>query len=111
MSTSKHAWEKIFAEQAAALTPEGWICQGSAMERAYTRTVGGKEKRYGPYYSWTRKVDDKTLTISLSREQFVLLKKAIRRHQALNAAIRKLRALSERYILRATQGIAKRCRE
>ena len=109
MSTPNNRLQSAFAHQAKTLAPEGWICQGSAIERAYTRSAGGKKKHYGPYYSWTRKVDDKTITIALSREQFVLLRKAIRRHQALNAAIQKLRQLSERYILGATRGVTKRC--
>jgi hypothetical protein len=111
MSTPTSKLNRDFVRLTAAIAPDGWICKGSAIERAYSRGAMGKKKLYGPYYSWTRKEDNKTVTFALSREQFLLLRRAIRRHRTLDAAIRTLRKISEHYILDATPGVTSRYRK
>ncbi len=59
------------------LSEVGLICQGSALKRTYHRDSKGQTTEYGPYYSWTRKIDNKTVTVALSRAQHVLLQKLL----------------------------------
>ena len=52
-------------------------------------------------YQWTRKVARKTITVALSREQYVALRTAIQNRRALQKTIGKMEKLS-REILFAT---------
>jgi hypothetical protein len=64
------------AELVKALSQTGWALPGTLIER-YNR-CGKPNCRckqdpptlHGPYYQWTRKVDGKTVTRLLNREQF-----------------------------------------
>ncbi len=105
--------EKLHARYqrlARQLAPCGWIIQGSAIERAYPRTVSGEIKHYGPYYSWTRKVDNKTVTVALSKKQYRLMQQAIARHRKIEQTLTLMRAISEQIILLATDGVSRRSR-
>jgi len=55
-----------------------------------------EDKKYwhGPYWIWTRKENGKTITRTLSKEQAVSVKKAIREMRELNLIIEKWRTLS-----------------
>ena len=90
------------------LIPKGWICMGTAVTRTYQRGAGGKKKQFGPYYSWTRKIDNKTVTLALTRQQYDLIREAIRRHQSLNKTLAALRETSLQYIISATPCVLKR---
>jgi hypothetical protein len=99
-----------YERQRSNLVPKGWICMGSAVARTYARTIGEQKKRFGPYYSWTRKLNNKTVTTALTRQQFDLIRQAIRRHQSLNNTLAALREISIRYILSTTPCVSKRKR-
>lgn len=101
---------KRYEQQRRSIVPKGWICTGSAVARTYTRTIGKQKKRFGPYYSWTRKFKNKTVTTALTRQQFDLIGQAIRRHQSLNNILAELREISIRYILSTTPCVSKRKR-
>jgi hypothetical protein len=101
---------KRYERESRNLVPKDWICMGSVVERTYTRIVGERKKRFGPYYSWTRKLNNKTVTTALTRQQFDLLRQAIRCHQSLNKTLAALRDISIRYILSTTPCVSKRKR-
>ena len=90
------------------LSEVGLICQGSALERTYHRKTKGQPTEYGPYYSWTRKIDNKTITVALSRAQHRLLSKAIAHQRKLEELLRKMRAISEQIVLLQAPGVASR---
>ena len=90
------------------LIPKSWICMGSAIERSYQRTASGRMKRFGPYYSWTRKIANKTVTLALTRPQFDAFQQAIRRQRKLHEIWTQLQDLSARYILTATPCVPRR---
>jgi hypothetical protein len=48
----------------------GWIALGSVLER-------NQPGQGGPRYQWSRRVASKTVTVALSAEQFVWLRRAI----------------------------------
>ena len=90
------------------LTEVGLICQGSALKRTYHRDTKGQSTEYGPYYSWTRKIENKTVTVALSRAQHGLLSKAISNQRKLEELLRKMRAISEQIVLLQAPGVASR---
>ena len=90
------------------LTEVGLICQGSALKRTYHRDTKGQSTEYGPYYSWTRKIENKTVTVALSRAQHGLLSKAISNQRELEELLRKMRAISEQIVLMQAPGVAAR---
>mgnify|MGYP001577147515 CR=1 FL=1 len=102
--------KKRYEQLARKVEPKGWICMGSAIERSYSRLAAGRTKQFGPYYSLTRKINNKTVTIALTRRQFNLIRQAIRRNQQLENTIAKLRDLSLHLIISETPCVAKRMR-
>lgn len=87
-----------------------WICQGSVMKRSYQRPAGNGLKTYGPYYSWTRKVANKTVTVALSLVQFHAMQSAIAKHRRMEGILDRMRKLSEQAIFVTTLGVLKRNR-
>lgn len=87
-----------------------WICQGSVIQRSYRRRAGKGLKTYGPYYSWTRKVDNKTVTVALSLAQYNALHSAIANHRRLEGVLDRMRRLSEQVIFATTLGVPRRIR-
>ncbi|MEK7994532.1 MAG: DUF6788 family protein, partial [Planctomycetota bacterium] len=85
-------------------------CQGSVMKRSYQRSSENGLKTYGPYYSWTRKVANKTVTVALSLAQYHILHSAIARHRRLEGLLDRMCRLSEQAIFAITRGVAKRNR-
>ena len=57
-----------------------------------------KDLWHGPYWIWTRKVNGKTTTKTLSNEQAAVVKKAIKEMKELNQIIEKWRIQSAREI-------------
>ena len=90
------------------LSEVGLICQGSALKRTYHRDTKGQPTEYGPYYSWTRKINNKTVTVALSRVQHGLISKAISNQRKLEELLRKMRAISEQIVLLQSPGVASR---
>ena len=87
-----------------------WICQGSVMKRSYQRPAATGLKTYGPYYSWTRKVANKTVTVALSLAQYHAMQSAIARHRRMEGILDRMRRLSEKFIFGTTLGVLKRNR-
>ena len=73
----------------------GLISQGSVQDR--TARKGG-----GAGYQWTRKLAQKTVTVSLTREQFQRLKDAIANYRRLRTHLRQMEKLSRQIIFRTT---------
>ena len=86
----------------------GPICQGSVIERHYNRSVQGKQTLYGPYYSWTRKVANKTVTVALSRDQYHYMAKAVAAHRKVESILKKMCAISEELVTLQTTGVITR---
>ena len=57
-----------------------------------------RASRWGAGYQWTRKVDQKTVTVSLTSEQFSKLKDAVGNYRKLRRQIGELEKLSRRII-------------
>jgi hypothetical protein len=101
---------RSFNQQVGKVEPEGYILQGSVVRRNLRRRARGVIKTYGPYYLWTRKVNNKTVTLALTTEQAQIMRDAIRRNRRLEQRLTDLRSLSEQIIRAITPCVAKRKR-
>ncbi|HOX03230.1 MAG TPA: hypothetical protein P5555_13145 [Candidatus Paceibacterota bacterium] len=69
----------------------GYISQGSVVDRSQLHPP-----RSG--YQWTGKVARKTITVALSREQFLALRTAIQNRRALQKTIAQMERLSRQIL-------------
>lgn len=69
----------------------GYISQGSVQDR--TARKGG-----GAGYQWTRKVARKTVTVSLTREQFARMREAVNNYRKLRRQLAQMEKLSRQII-------------
>ena len=90
--------------------PEGYILKGSVVKRHLMRKHGNAQRRYGPYYLWTRKDAGKTVTVALDKTQAQAIGDAIKRQRLLDRRLAKLRTLSERIIFVLSDGVPRRNR-
>ena len=74
-----------------SLAQIGYISQGSVLARSVA-TSG----RSG--YQWTRKVAQKTITVSLSRQQFVAMKQAVQNERKLWKTIQQMEKVSRQIL-------------
>ena len=101
---------KAYLQLVRQLAAIKWICQGSVIKRSYQRPAGKGLKTYGPYYSWTRKVDNKTVTVALSLEQYRTMQSALAQHRRMEGVLDQMRRLSEQAIFSTTLGVPRRKR-
>jgi hypothetical protein len=101
---------RSFNKQAGDVQPEGYILQGSVVRRDLKRLVEGAIKTYGPYYLWTRKINNKTVTQALTAEQAQIIQEAIQRNFKLEQRLKRLRLLSEQIIQDISPCVVKRKR-
>lgn len=81
----------------------GLISQGSVQDRTARR--GG-----GAGYQWTRKVARKTVTVSLTAEQFTKMKEAVANYRTLRQQLREIEKLSRRIIFQSAPHCGRRKR-
>lgn len=78
----------------------GYICLGSVTQRWLTCGTPScachrdPERRHGPYYQWTRKVNGRTEARMLDESLVRLYKEGIRNHQRLDAIVKKMQEVS-----------------
>ena len=101
---------RSFNRQVGKVQPDGYILQGSLVQRNLQRNVAGNTKIYGPYYLWTRKINNKTVTQALTAEQAKIIREAIRRNHQLEHNLDQLRSLSEQIIRAVSPCVIKRNR-
>ena len=61
-------------------------------------------------YTWTRKINAKTVTVALSKEQYQAFRKAIEANRRLEKTLREMRKLSEKVLLGTLPGVKRRPR-
>jgi len=82
----------------------GFISTGSVMKvykscgNPGCRCHKDKSKRHGPYNIWTRKVNSKTITRTLTEGQAELVRKYINNMRKAEVILRQMKDLSARYI-------------
>lgn len=90
-ASSFPALEGQYRRLRQTLTDIGYISQGSVLDRSTL-----KPPRSG--YQWTRKVARKTITVSLSAEQFQALKKAVENERRLWKTIQQMEKVSRQIL-------------
>ena len=83
--------QRQYEQLRRALGQVGYLSQGSVQDR--TSRQGG-----GAGYQWTRKVAQKTVTVSLTAEQFDQMKKAVDNYRKLRQQLTKMEKLSREII-------------
>ena len=84
-------WEHQYERLRQRLSQIGYLSQGSVQDRTH-RTNGGAG------YQWTRKVAQKTVTVSLTPEQFQLMKIAVANYRQLRNDLRQMEEISRKII-------------
>lgn len=80
-----------FEQLRQSLGQIGFISQGSVQDR--TKRRGG-----GAGYQWTRKVAQKTITVSLTEKQFTQMKKAVENYRRLRRTLAQMERHSRKAI-------------
>lgn len=99
-------WEKDFNKHLSKLSSLPWIVQGSVVEIAPPPGA----PRAKPRYIWTRKVNQKTVTVSLSKAQYKAFMKAIESNRKVEDTLKDLRNVSQTVLLESLPGVQKRRR-
>src|ERR1022692_673561 len=86
--------QRHYAHLRHSLGRLGYISQGSVQDR--TARQGG-----GAGYQWTRKVAAKTVTVSLTPEQFAQMQQAVANYRKLRQLLRQMEKLSRSIIFQS----------
>ena len=78
--------EAEYRRLASQLAKTGWISHGYVQNRG--------PGAGGPCYQWTRKVRGKTVSVALSKEQYLWMKKAIANWQKTQALLLRMEQMS-----------------
>lgn len=90
-SLSAGSLHRQYQRLCSSLASTGYISEGSVLDRSKLNPP-----RSG--YQWTRKVARKTITVALSPEQFLSLRKAIQNHRSLQKTITQMEKLSRQIL-------------
>ena len=97
------AWRRQFERLRKSLARIGYISQGSVLQRS-AKASG----RSG--FQWTRKVAQKTVSVSLSRSQFVSMRQAVANERKLWKTIQQMEKISRQIIFASTPDTQRRKR-
>ena len=100
-SPARSDLEKRFERLRQTLAHTGYITRGSVLARSVA-TSG----RSG--YQWTRKVARKTVSVSLSREQFEAMKRAVLNERQLRKTLAQMERISRQIIFQTTRDTRRR---
>jgi len=100
-SQARAGLEKHFDRLRQKLARTGYISRGSVLARSVA-TSG----RSG--YQWTRKVAGKTVSVSLSREQFEAMKQAVSNQRELWRTIEQMEKISRQVLFQTTADTRRR---
>jgi hypothetical protein len=89
--------EAEYRRRVRQLAKTGWISHRYARDRG---SGAG-----GPCYQWTRKERGKTVSVALSKEQYLWMKKAIANWQKTQAALLRMEQLSRAMMFKTIERI------
>ena len=101
-STSPSTRQKQYEDLRTQLSSLGWISEGYVQDRG--------PGAGGPCYQWTRKVKAKTVSVALSREQYLWLKEAIENWKKLKSVLKTMQQLSRTELFETVPGPVRRKR-
>jgi len=100
-SQARAGLEKHFERLRQKLARTGYISRGSVLARSVS-TSG----RSG--YQWTRKVAGKTISVSLSQEQFEAMRQAVSNQRELSKTIEQMERVSRQLLFQTTADTCRR---
>ena len=96
------AYERQYRQIAAQVADIGFICSGTVLHR-YTRCGNPRcachtdpDRRHGPYWQWTTKVNGKTVTRRLTATEAVLYKEWIANDRQLRKLTAQMRTIANK---------------
>jgi hypothetical protein len=92
--------ERRYRALQRALADLPWILQGSVVERP-PPPDSSKAKTT---FIWTRKVRNKTVTVSLSRQQAIAFRRAIKANREIEKTLKSMRDMSQSALLSSLPG-------
>jgi hypothetical protein len=101
--TALRALQTEYDRLRQSLARIGYISQGSVLQR--TVSASGRSG-----YQWTRKVAQKTVTVSLSEPQFTALQQAVANERELWKTVQQMEKVSRRIIFASTSDTQRRKR-
>jgi len=102
-SAALTAWKKEYARLRQGLARIGYISQGSVLQRSVAASG-----RSG--FQWTRKIDQKTVSVSLSPSQFAALKQAVANERKLWKTLQRMEQVSRQILFASTADTRRRKR-
>ena len=100
---SKESHPDEYRRLRASLGKTGWVALGSLVER-------GEPGQGGPRYQWSRRVEGKTVTVALSKEQFEWLKEAIQNQRDVLDVLSEMHKLTLDYMWKTIPSTSRRKR-
>jgi len=104
---------KQYRQLQAKLAQVGLIALGTITPRTIVKPDPKdtrKKKTYGPYYQWTYKLQGKTVTVNLTKDQAVEFQKAIDNQRRLENILRQMQELSRTIMQSTTVSVQRRVR-
>ena len=102
-STTLAAWKAEYDRLRQSLGRIGYISQGSVQQRSVAASG-----RSG--YQWTRKVAQKTVTVSLSQPQYAAMRQAVANERKLWKTVQQMERISRQIIFASTTDTQRRKR-
>jgi hypothetical protein len=96
----------IYRSLQVQLKDQPWLLNGSVMK---IQPQSDSPKAHTTY-TWTRKVNAKTVTVALSKDQYRAFKEAIEANRKVEKTIRQIRKLSEKALLESIPGVKRKPR-
>ncbi|HWH69508.1 MAG TPA: DUF6788 family protein [Candidatus Sulfotelmatobacter sp.] len=96
-SRSQSALARSYQQLQRRLGSIGYITQGSVVER--------RPPQQGSRYVWTRKLQAKTVTVALSKDQYEWMRQAVANQRELERIMRQMQRLSRRVLFKTLPDI------
>lgn len=100
MKQTSKPLEKEYRRLATSLSRIGWLSHGYVQDRG--------PGAGGPCYQWTRKERRKTVSVALSKAQYLWMKKAIGNWRKLQATLLRMERLSRAVMLKTLPDVRRR---
>ena len=78
----------------------GYLSQGSVFQR--------RPGQQGSRYVWTRKIEAKTVTVALSKQQYQWLRRAVANQRKLTRIVRQMQQRSRQILFESVPGVVHR---
>lgn len=100
--SNQRTLRRRYADLGAQLRRVGWISQGYVQDRG--------PGAGGPCYQWTRKIKGKTVSVALSKEQYLWLKAAIENWKSVQTILKEMQQISRTQLFNTVPGPPRRKR-